>query len=642
MSDLRTSIVLSLTGNLEARARRYGSAVGQFAGGAERQLGRVSRSAAALGRGLDALGNKYTGMLAGAGAAYKATQAAMASAALDKQLTRVRQTAGASREAARLLRIELHRLARETGQSLDDLLGGFNNLVQAGQGWEQALATIRATNAAMAVTGASADVLSSGLTVAAEAFNFDLSAPETAALLLDKMTVAGRAGNAELEDLAGIFARVGVNAKGAGLSFDEALGFIEQLSLVERAPERLATLADSTLRLFTNQRYLRAAAKATRVSFYDADGQRRAAFAVLDDIATKYKTLGSDRARDNFIDRAFGETDLDTKKGLMKLLGGDELANVRTVTQEIAGASGTLGRDMAEAVDNAVDQVARLKAALWDAADAFAQPVNEVIRDGIKQLLDNHKLGGKELLLGGVAAGAAGFGALKLGGRMLAGVGKTLAKATGLGGLPVPLPVYVVNSRMSLLPGEYGGGYAGGAAGGAKGGRSTLGKRGGRVGRMLARFGGMGRYAGRLGGAASIVAAGVGLADVLTDDSLSGEEQTTAAGGYAGGAAGGALGGWGGAALGAAIGTAILPGIGTAVGGALGGLAGSLAGFLGGEWGGSKFGEWLAGGKGAAPEPAQASVLVSISDDRVRVKRMEAQGMDLDVDTGVVLGGVGR
>ena len=68
--------------------------------------------------------------------------------------------------------------------------------------------------------------------------------------MLDQMYAAGKLGNAELENLADIFARVGNNAKTAGLSFEGALAFIERMSLVERQPERLATLVDSTLRLF--------------------------------------------------------------------------------------------------------------------------------------------------------------------------------------------------------------------------------------------------------------------------------------------------------------------------------------------------------------------------------------------------------
>ena len=180
-------------------------------------------------------------------------------------------------------------MARSTGQSSDDLLMGFYALVQSGQGWDEALATIQAINPAMAVTGASAETLAGAMGVAAQAFNFDLSNLETGKLMLDQMYAAGKLGNAELENLADIFARVGNNAKTAGLSFEGALAFIERMSLVERQPERLATLVDSTLRLFNNQTYQDEAARVTGVNFYNADGSRREMFDVLADMRERYR-----------------------------------------------------------------------------------------------------------------------------------------------------------------------------------------------------------------------------------------------------------------------------------------------------------------------------------------------------------------
>ncbi|MBA1446927.1 MAG: phage tail tape measure protein [Chromatiales bacterium] len=284
-NDLRTSIVIDLTGNLERRAVRYGRSIERMSQRGERHLNRMSRAAATTGRVLDRMGNRYTAMIAGAGAGLLAKRALDQSADLDKQLIRLAQTAGRNIRLTRDLRKTFFEMARDSGQSVEDLLSGYNNLIQAGQTWEEALATIAAINPAIAVTGANAQVLASGLTVAAEAFNFDLSKPEMAVDLLDKMTVAGRLGNAELEDLSRIFARIGVNAKDANLGFADTLGFIEQLSLVERDPARLATLADSTLRLFTNNKYLQKAQKVTGVSFFDAENNRRDPLAVLQEIA---------------------------------------------------------------------------------------------------------------------------------------------------------------------------------------------------------------------------------------------------------------------------------------------------------------------------------------------------------------------
>ncbi|MEG7525480.1 MAG: hypothetical protein M3H12_20740 [Chromatiales bacterium] len=138
--------------------------------------------------------------------------------------------------------------------------------------------------------------------------------------------------------------------------------------------------------------------------------------------------------RNKALSAAFGEVDLDTMKGLRKLLGGDALFQVRQMTDKIKGAGGAIARDLPDALNNSIDQVARLKIALREAADEFAQPVNDAVKDAIKHLLSPKSLGGmgldgKDLLIGG-ALGAAGlFASVKGGGKLLSRLGGT---ATGV------------------------------------------------------------------------------------------------------------------------------------------------------------------------------------------------------------------
>ncbi|MEW6648147.1 MAG: phage tail tape measure protein [Pseudomonadota bacterium] len=469
MSDqeLRTAVILDLTGNLDRRAAAYGDAIDRLSRRGQRQFGVMARSAYAVGDAMDKMAGRFTAGLTVAGSAWKGYQQVKASAGLDKDLIQVQQTAGATTKMAAMLRKELFAMAKETGRSVDSLLAGFNSLIQSGQTWEEALVTLQAINPTMAVTSAQAETLAGALGVASEAFQFDLSQPGLAVKILDQMTIAGRLGNAELEDLSSIFGKVGVNARSAGLDFASTLGFIEQLSMIERNPEKLATLADSTLRLFTNQRYMQAAARATGVKFYDANGERRAAFDVLGDISARYRTLQTDVQRDRFINRAFGNADLDTIKGLRSLLAGDTIGKAREMTREIAGAGGTIGRDLDAAINNAVDQVGRLKAALREAADEFAQPVNDAVKGAIKYLMDERGLSGKEMI-GMGAIGALGlFGAVKGGGKLLkglSGVGAGVAAGKALEEMAGVQPVFVVN-----MPGGGFGGMGGpGAPGGFK------------------------------------------------------------------------------------------------------------------------------------------------------------------------------
>ncbi len=575
MANLRTSFTLDLGGNLITRAKAFSTSISGMARQIRSSLGGLNGVAAQAGKGLEALTGRYAAGLAGLGVSYKAAQAVMDSARLDKGLMRTSQTMGLTAQQAEEARRALFAMARETGQPVENLKAGLDRLGASGMAYEQALASIRAINPAMAVTGASADQLASALSVAGEIFKFDLSRPETAVRLLDQMTAAGRLGNAELEDLASIFARVGGSAKNAGLSFGESLAFIEQLSLIEKEPERLATLADSTLRLFTNQNYLKEAAAATGVKFYDAKGERRAAFDVLQDIARKYQKFKTDAQRDKAFAQAFAKTDLDTQRGLRALFDSGVLVNLAKLNAEIEDASGTIARDLPDAINNSVDQVGRLKAALSQAADDFARPFNDAISSGIAMLLDGEGLSGKQLLGGAAAAGVAGYGALKLAGMGLSRLGSkaagglvsTVARQAGLAGLKLPLPVYVVNKQMSLtreaMLGQSGGAPAApGAPGGKKAGKGKT--------VSGAQLDGA-KSAGR--GAAVLTAAAT-VAPVLFDPDTSMAQKvdvaTDAAGGLAGGWAGTAAGAKAGAFLGGFLGP-----FGAAAGGVVGGVPGA-------------------------------------------------------------------
>lgn len=575
MANLRTSFTLDLGGNLVSRAREYSRAVSGMARQMRTSLGSLDNAAARAGKGLEALTGRYAAGLAGLGLSYKATQAVINSAQLDKGLMRTSQTMGLTAQQAEETRRALFAMARETGQPIEKLKAGLDDLGASGMEYAQALESIKAINPAMAVTGASGEQLASALSVVGESFKFDLSKAGVAVRLLDQMTVAGRLGKAELEDLSSIVSRVGVNAQNAGLSYTQSLAFIEQLSQMEKEPERLATLVDSTLRLFTNQNYLKDAAAATGVKFYDAKGERRAAFDVLRDIARKYQKFKTDAQRDKAFAQAFAKTDLDTQRGLRYLFSTGVLDNLDKLTKEIEGASGTIARDLPKAIDNSVDQVGRLKAALSQAADDFAKPFNEAIAGGIAMLLDGEGLSGKQLLGGAAAAGVAGYGALKLagmglsrlGGKAAGGLVASVARQAGLAGLKLPLPVYVVNKQMSLSREA----MLGAPAAPGTPGRKTKASPGPKV--SGAQLDGA-KSAGR--GTAVLTAAAT-VAPVLFDPDTSMAQKVNVATDAAGGLAGGWAGTAAGAKMGAFLGGFLGP-FGAAAGGVVGGVAGGLLG----------------------------------------------------------------
>ena len=281
---------------------------------------------------------------------------------------------------------------------------------------------------------------------------------------LDKATYAGRKGQAELEQLSGIFSVVGGWAKSSGMDVDGTLGFIEQLSLIEKQPEKLGTLAESTLRVFTNQKYKEKVSDGLGIDYYNKDGSSRDAYAVLDDVAKKYKLQRNDKQRHAMIGDIFGEMDKDTQRGIMQLLSGDNLAQMRTLRSDIKNkSSGTIEKGLPNAIDNSIDQVSRFKGAMRETLDGVALPINKAVSSAIKFALDptdkgGMGLGGMELLLGGSALIGGGLLASKafkgkggIGGGLISGlaVGKVLESSMG-----VP-SVYVVNMPATIggIPG---------------------------------------------------------------------------------------------------------------------------------------------------------------------------------------------
>lgn len=411
------------------------------------------------------------GKLAALGVSIGVLQQFRLSAQLDKDLTQIGQTAGASTRQISEMRSDFFRMGKDSGESIENLKSGFDSLVQSGLNMREATSTLDGINVAMAVTGAKAETLSSALTVASTHFDFDLAKPGQALAMLDKMTVAGRLGNAEIGTLSSTFSRVGVSAKAAGMSYDKTLAFIEALSLAEKNPERLGTLVTSSLRMFTDGRYMKKTQQGLGISnlFFDKKGARRDVLDVFGDIQNKYKTLKTDEQRAGFIHKAFGEMDTETKTGIQLMLNGPNLAKAREFQTIIGGASGTLKRDFSEATRNLITQGGRLKNTMRDAADGFIKPLNETMATFIQFMLDKKENGGLELSGKQIAGGStaimtATYLASKAGNRILgewtkkrigsAGLstavgiteGKILQAATGI------TPVFVTNWPGSGVP----------------------------------------------------------------------------------------------------------------------------------------------------------------------------------------------
>lgn len=474
---------LTLAARLQLEARQWMQGLNQADSGTRRF---ISHTQAEFGR-LRSFMQSTTGMLAQIGLGIGAVSVIKHSAQTDQTLVRIKQTADLTNAQVTKLRGSLHGMAQETGNTFDDLQAGFGQLVAGGLSFDQALPTIDAVNKAMRVTGSEATTLSSALQSAQANFGFDLTQPGKALELLDKMTVAGRTGVIELEDLAGVFGSAAKTAQSAGLTFDQTLAVFEGLGTAT-TKDRVGTLVDSTLRLFTNANYMKAASQATGVKFFDKSGAQRNPLDILQDIQAKYNTLTTDKDRFKLISQAFGKADQDTIKGLKQALSEGRLAQIRDIAKQVQGSSGTINRDFAENMGTSVAQAGVLKETLATVGDQISQPINKVLAETIQKLTAPKEKGGLglngwELLAGGGLLAGGTYAAGRVGGGML---GKLLANAGASGaslatGLVAgqtlkeagaATPVYIVGAAPGLFSGAAGAGpdlpiAPRGAAGGA-------------------------------------------------------------------------------------------------------------------------------------------------------------------------------
>lgn len=412
---------------------------------------------------LKGLGGSMQGQLAGLGVGIGVVSGVTSSAKLDRQLIRTQQTADMSAEEREEWRGEQWRLAKTYGIEREQVQTGFDTLIASGLSYDKAKASSEAIAQATAVTGADSGVLAKALITGSSAFDIDLSKPNAAVDILQKMIVAGRLGNAELENLSSIFPKVGQDAKSAGMSMAQSLSFVETLSLIELEPDRLGTLAQSTLRAFNNGTYRESVTKNTGVEFFNKDKSVRNTQDVFLDLQHKYKSLKNDKDRARFMSVVFGKMDQDTQKGVKAFLTGDRLENFAKSTGDINDAKGVIEKDLADNMNSSTAVGSRMKATLGEVVDRMAKPLNKSFADMGSYLLDDLNLSGEQMLLGGAALGVGGYyagrgakaGAGALFNKLTGGpetlkniaVGKVLEEATGV------TSVFVTNWPSGMLGG---------------------------------------------------------------------------------------------------------------------------------------------------------------------------------------------
>ncbi len=595
--DLKKSVTVDLEGNLPHRSKAYEKALERMGKRGQQYLGGMARMSQIAGRGLDKLGNRYTGIISGATVALAVKQVGD----LSERYTRLGINAGLSDEKVQQLKQSVFDMAQAPDIRVNpsELLSAIEDIVEKTGDLEFAQANIRNIGLAIQATGAAGTDVGAML---AEFQKQGITAPEEVLKTLDAFNEQGKEGAFTLKDLSRLGPRVVAAYNAAGRSGVRAMkemgAALQVIRMGTGSSEQAATAFEAVLRTMADPKKIEKLRELGGIEVFDPEKLKegKQQLKPINELMVEIiKAAGGKQTNlaqvfDAEALRAFNTVAAEYQRtGAVKSLQrfmqviGDGTTTTRDsarAAREFNSALTSLGTSWNEfAINNLTEPVQDL--ALW---------LNSLDKDTVRLALNTAKWGAG--LLGVAIAGRKIFrlykGASALLGKKGAG---TAGGAAGLLNSAKPIPVYVVNG-----PGGMPGGRRRGGVNYAPG--STLpGARGSVIGKV-----------GRLAGAAGMV-----------------------------------YGAW---ETGQFIGSMISDAIkGTKVENAIGsGIAHILAAF-GNDQAQAviRMREQHAANAAAATRniatQQQASVTVKIeSDVPVKTKEIKAQGLDLDVDAGQTMG----
>lgn len=615
---MRASIILDLGGNLAAQARRNEAALGGLARSGQRDMGLLSRSVGAAGRGLDSLGNRYTALfsgVAGAGAAKMVVD-------LQRRFTRLGIQADMSADQVRGLKKDIYDVAQAPDIRVDpgEITSAIESIVEKTGDLKFAEANIRNIGLAIQATGAQGKDIGE---LFAEFQKQGTKAPEAVMRAMDTLNVQGKAGAFTLQNLAGLGPRLFTAYAAVGRMGEQANREMGAAAQVIRmgvgSSEQATTAFEALLRTFSDAEKVKKLT-AAGITLFDPEklkkGERvlRPVNELMKEITLRTKgdmvklsSLGFDAEAI----RAFNQVVSEFKStggfaSLDKFMAvqGDGSATLKDSARAAKDASGALTNLLTVWKSFADDQLSGPIQAAADALNALGPENTGRIIKGIAGVAV--ALGGLVLIRKAWTTGSSLYDFFR------GGAGKA---AGGLaGGITGPIPVYVVNAPGSQI----GGGASAGAG-------AALASGGSKAGKLAAAS----KWAGRIGGALAVAGTGYEIYNAWSGNGSTRDKVATTTSGV-----GGLAGGWAGAKIGAAIGTAVAPGIGTAIGGVLGGALGYFAGSKGGEaLGKSLTSEDIAN----AVNAKEAHLSIEVTGPAT-VRDLRTNGFTADVDTGLYMG----
>lgn len=471
MSDLRTSIILNMTGNVGAQSRRFG-----------RDIDGIGRRGTALlhsmNRGLDRLGNRYAALLSGAalGGAVKMV------GDIEERFVYLGNKTGKTREEMARLRGEIYAISRLPDIRLDpdQLVEAISEVVERTGDLDFATDNLKNFAAAIKATNAQGGAIGG---IAAEFQKMGMVDPKDVLLGLDTLIKQGDAGAFTLEKLAALAPRIFPAYAARGRSGLEAVREVgAALQIIQQgtgSPEQATTAFEAIMRVLGDTEKLK---KLNRrgVQVFDPEQAKKGLEVIRPINEIMVEIIKNTKGKGTLISSVIGDASamqaLAAAAAEFTRTGGFESLN-KFMNVDADGSK--LLKDSANAAGTFNSALTYLRTTtrkfaddnLSDPVKSLADGINSIEPDKVDQWL---KVG--KWVFGAGAGLVATRKITRLFGRRnpLAGGGGGM----GLPGADGPVPVYVVNNQMSLLNNGAGfgaGALTAGTAGAAAGGTTAFG-----------------------------------------------------------------------------------------------------------------------------------------------------------------------
>ncbi|GMX26685.1 TPA: phage tail tape measure protein [Klebsiella pneumoniae] len=332
---LTTEILINLAGNLTAKARQYGANMSEFARTNQRAMSVVKATTAAAGRGLDALGNRYTTMIAGfAGGAmlrdYAATDRRITRMGLAAEKTKkeMSEMFGGMQDAAIKFRVddsEVVSAIEKVGTVTGDIDYGYKNRN-----------IIAPSIAASGADGESIGGLFSQFT------KFNLSNEKDTLQAMDTLNQLGKEGAFELKDIAergvkafSMYAAAGGTGvrgvKDVGVALESAVDATGDTTTASTAVENL--IRDLQLPKVVKE------LRRNGVNVFGKDGKMRSLPTLMEDIAKKSGNKGAETQSARLLGAGFNQ---DSILLLSSVTSGKGAENLKRYNGVVADGQGIM------------------------------------------------------------------------------------------------------------------------------------------------------------------------------------------------------------------------------------------------------------------------------------------------------------